>query len=134
MERKINERRRPPALGILRGSARIATLGRMAAPVSRRVVFVTSKYWHVTSRLGVHFLAESFARGGWDVLFITTHMSSLAAVFGKRRRLVRRARREANRLVVADGVASYVWYTLWQPVNLRIDVLNRATMGLFRRY
>ena len=105
-----------------------------ATPTSRRVVFITSKYWKATSKVGFHFLAQSFARAGWDVLFITTHLSWLAAALGKRRHLARRARAEANRLVNADGVASYAWYTPWHPVNLRFRLLNRATMGLFRRY
>ena len=29
---------------------------------------------------------------------------------------------------------SYAWYTPWHPANLRSRLLNRATMGLFRRY
>ncbi len=74
-----------------------------APPASRRVVFVTSKYWKATSKVGFHFLAQSFARDGWNVLFITTHMSWLAAALGKRRHLARRARAEANRLVEADA-------------------------------
>ena len=41
-----------------------------APPASRRVVFVTSKYWKATSKVGFHFLAQSFARAGWDVLVI----------------------------------------------------------------
>ena len=104
------------------------------APSHRRVVFVTTKYWRATSKVGFHFLAESFSRAGWDVLFLTTHVSWLALALGKTRRLARAARREANRPVTADGVTSYVWYTPWQPANLRLDLLNRATMRLFRRY
>ena len=49
-----------------------------APPASRRVVFVTSKYWKATSKVGFHFLAQSFARAGWDVLFINTHASGHA--------------------------------------------------------
>jgi 2-beta-glucuronyltransferase len=100
----------------------------------RRVVFATTKYWRVASKLGFHFLAQSFARAGWDVLFLTAHVSWIGAAMGKRRRLAHVARREANRLVATDAVTSYVWYTPWQPVNLRVDLLNRATMSLFRRY
>src|SRR6186713_2455760 len=120
MRRQVNEGRpHPPP--ILRGGGRIAHTRRMAAapPASRRVVFITSKYWKATSKVGFHFLAQSFARAGWDVLFITTHLSRLAAALGKRRALARRARAEANRLVDTDGVASYAWYTPWHPVNLR---------------
>jgi 2-beta-glucuronyltransferase len=135
MRRQVNEDA-GISLSILRRGGRIADTRRMAATpsASRRVVFVTSKYWKATSKVGFHFLAQSFARAGWDVLFITTHLSWLAAALGKRRHLARRARAEANRLVEADGVASYAWYTRWQPANLRSRLLNRATMRLFRRY
>jgi 2-beta-glucuronyltransferase len=101
---------------------------------ARRVVFATTKYWRTPSQLGLHFVARSFRQAGWDVLFLTTHMSWIAASVGQRRRLARVARREANRPVAVDGVTSYVWYTPWQPVNLRLGVLNRATGSLFRRY
>jgi 2-beta-glucuronyltransferase len=135
MRRQVNEDA-GISLPILRRGGCIAHTRRMAAapPASRRVVFITSKYWKATSKVGFHFLAQSFARAGWDVLFITTHLSRLAAALGTRRALARRARAEANRLVDTDGVASYAWYTPWHPVNLRFRLLNRATMGLFRRY
>jgi 2-beta-glucuronyltransferase len=87
-----------------------------------------------TSKVGFHFLAQSFARAGWDVLFITAHLSWLAAALGKRRHVARGARAEANRLVPAEGVASYAWFTPWQPASLRSRLLNRATMKMFRRY
>jgi 2-beta-glucuronyltransferase len=106
----------------------------MGGSSARRVVFATTKYWRAPSKVGFHFLAQSFQRAGWEVLFLTTHMSWLAAAVGRRRRLARAVRPEANRPVSADGVTSYVWYTPWQPVNLRLGLLNRVTAPLFRRY
>jgi len=67
-------------------------------PASRRVVFVTSKYWKATSKVGFHFPAHSFARGGWDVVFITTHLNWLATALHPRRpREYRSALDEARR-------------------------------------
>lgn len=99
-----------------------------------RVVFVTNEYWGASAWSGFHFLAKDFRSAGWDVLFITAHVSWLAAWLGRRRRFARLARLEANRLVTRDGVLSYVWSTPWHAVNLRLSLLNRATRTLFARY
>jgi 2-beta-glucuronyltransferase len=98
------------------------------------VVFVTNEYWGASIRSGFHFLAKDFHDVGWDVLFITAHLSWFAAWLGRRRRFARLARRDANRLIQKDGVLSYVWSTPWHAVNLRLALLNRATRKLFARY
>jgi len=99
-----------------------------------RVVFVTNEYWGASAWSGFHFLAKDFRGTGWDVLFITAHLSWFAAWLGRRRGFARLARRDANRLVKRDGVLSYVWSTPWHAVNLRLGLLNRATRRLFARY
>jgi len=99
-----------------------------------RVVFVTSHYLASDRKAGFHWLAESFWRAGWHVLFFTESVSWLSF-------LRRDARckyplfREAHRLCyVRERMAGYVWLTPFHPINMRWGVLNRLTAPVLRWY
>ena len=46
---------------------------------------------HENGKVDFHFLAEAFSDGGWDVLFLTTHVSWIATWLGENRDLARSA-------------------------------------------
>jgi len=96
----------------------------------KRVVFVTSHYLNSDRKAGFHWLAESFWRAGWQVLFFTESISWLSLL---RRRVP--FVREANQLChVRERMDSYVWLTPFHPINFRIGALNRLSGPLLKLY
>jgi 2-beta-glucuronyltransferase len=100
----------------------------------KRVVLITSHYFNSDHKAGFHWLAESFWRAGWDVLFFTESISWLS-VLRRDPRCRYPIVREANRLCdVRDRLASYVWLTPFHPINLRLAALNRLSAPVLRLY
>jgi len=101
----------------------------------KRVVLVTLHYLRSKRKAGFHWLADTYWRAGWDVVFFTCYVSPLTYIRGADWRLAYPLRAEGNRPVcVRERMCSYVWYTRWHPFNLRLGWLNRLSMPLFRRY
>jgi 2-beta-glucuronyltransferase len=99
-----------------------------------RVVLVSYHYYGSKRRAGFHFLADAYARLGWDVLFVTAPISWMS--FPRRDpRLAYPVRRDAAReRRHPDGVRSRVLFTLFHPANLRLGILNRLVRPLYTRY
>jgi len=104
----------------------------------KRVTLITQHYLQSKRKAGFHWLANAFWEAGWDVLFFTCYVSWFSWLRGARRfprNVLYKATREARRIArVEDRMASYVWFTLWHPMNLRNELLNRLTAPLFLRY
>jgi len=82
-----------------------------------RVVFLSNHVYQSRRRAGFHELAGAFAKGGWQVDFVTTGISYLSILRGDRR-LQSLARADFNTTVVApDGVNSHAWVPLVHPVR-----------------
>jgi len=100
----------------------------------KRVVFVTSHYLDSDRKAGFHWLAESFWRAGWHVLFFTESVSWLSFL-RRDERCKYPLFREAHRLrYVRERMASYVWLTPFHPINVRLGALNRLTAPVLRWY
>jgi 2-beta-glucuronyltransferase len=100
----------------------------------QRVVLVTGHYLESKRQAGFHWLADAYWRAGWEVLFLTTAISWFSWL-QRNYRMAYPVLREANRLrQVRHGLMSYVWFTPWHPVNLRLHLLNRLLSPLFARY
>ena len=57
----------------------------------KRVVFVTSHYLESDHKAGFHWLADSFWRAGWHVLFFTESISWLSYLRRDARFLTKRS-------------------------------------------
>jgi len=91
---------------------------------ARRVVLVSYHYYPSKRRAGFHFLADAYARLGWDVVFVTAPISWISRL-GDDQRFQYPVRRDAGRLVsVAPSIHSFVHFTLFHPSNLRNGALN----------
>ncbi|MBD2292149.1 glycosyltransferase [Anabaena sphaerica FACHB-251] len=100
----------------------------------KRVVLITGHYWSSKRKAGFHWLADAFLRQGWEVVFFTAPLSWLS-VIRQDYRLDYPVLQEANKLQqVETTLWSYIWFTLWHPANLRLNVLNSLSHGLFRLY
>jgi 2-beta-glucuronyltransferase len=101
----------------------------------KRVVFVTSHYLESPRKAGFHWLAESFHRAGWHVLFFTESISWLSLLRRRDPRCQYPVLREAHKLrQVSERMASYVWLTPFHPINLRAGVLNRLSAPVLKLY
>lgn len=100
----------------------------------KRVILITGHYWNSKRRAGFHWLADALYRQGWEVVFLTAAISWLS-VMRRDYRLEYPVLQEANQLrEVYKHIWSYVWFTLWHPANLRLDIFNYLSHGLFRFY
>lgn len=100
----------------------------------RRVVLISGHYLGSKRRAGFHHLAEAYWRAGWDVTFVTAHISLLSRLRGNYR-FAYPVRAEANTFVtVRDRLTSYVLMTRLHPVSLRSDFADRLSSPLFARY
>lgn len=97
-------------------------------------MFITGHYYRSNRRGGIHWLAESFHRAGWDVLFFTLGLSQISKVAGDHR-FQYPVMAEANRIRrIEERFSSFVWFTPWHPVSLRSRLADRLAAPLFRRY
>lgn len=100
----------------------------------KRVVLLTGHYAASKRRAGFHWLADAFARAGWDTGFVTVSLSWLSVLRGGFRTEYP-IRAEANRIVPeGPGRWRYVWFTRWHPVALRPAWLDRCATPWWRRY
>ncbi|MCM0592565.1 MAG: glucuronosyltransferase [Gloeotrichia echinulata DEX184] len=100
----------------------------------KRVVLITGHYWNSKRKAGFHWLADALWRQGWEVVFVTAALSWLS-VIRRDYRLAYPVLQEANQLQqVQPNLWSYVWFTLWHPANLRLNLLNYLSRPLFRFY
>jgi 2-beta-glucuronyltransferase len=100
----------------------------------KRVVLVTGHYLGSKRQAGFHWLADAYWRAGWEVLFFTAAISWFSWL-QRNYRMAYPVRREANQVHwVRPGLGSYVWFTPWHPVNLRMRLLNRMLRPVFARY
>jgi 2-beta-glucuronyltransferase len=100
----------------------------------KRVVLVTGHYLQSQRKAGFHWLADAYWRAGWEVIFLTTAISWLSWL-QRNYRMAYPILREANQVRwIQSGLGSYVWFTPWHPVNLRMPVLNRLLSPLFACY
>lgn len=100
----------------------------------KRAVLLTGHYWASRRQAGYHSIARSLLDKGWEVLFFTAPLSWFSIlrrdyrtqypVYSERCRLIKKEER----------LWSYVWFTPWHPVNLRLRFLNRLSHGLFSKY
>lgn len=106
-----------------------------AAPTPRRRAVLLSGHYYASKRkANFHFLADSYARQGWDVTFVTTQISPISR-WRRDLRFSYPVLAEANRLVgKAENLASYVWYTPFHVFHLRSNLLDRLTGPLARLY
>lgn len=101
---------------------------------AKRVVLFSGHYYGSARRAGFHWLADSYRRLGWDVVFVTTALSHLS-VLRRDHRLAYPVKREANRFVeVQPGLRSFVHWTVYHPANLRSSLANRLSEPIFRTY
>ncbi len=100
----------------------------------KKVVLVTGHYLLSKRRAGFHWLARSYHRAGWEVMFFTGAISRLSRL-RRDHRLRYGLLHQANRAVhVEKGLWSYVWYTPFHAATVRWPWLERATSGWFSRY
>ena len=100
----------------------------------KRVVLVTGHYLQSQRKAGFHWLADAYWRAGWEVIFLTTAISWLSWL-QRNYRMAYPILREANQVRwIQPRLGSYVWFTPWHPVNLRMPVLNRLLSPLFACY
>jgi 2-beta-glucuronyltransferase len=100
----------------------------------KRVVLVTGHYLESKRKAGFHWLADAYWRAGWEVIFLTTAISWLSWL-QRNYRMAYPILREANHVRwIQPRLGSYVWFTPWHPVNLRMPVLNRLLSPLFACY
>jgi len=106
----------------------------------RRVLFVSNHLLHGMRRTSIHFIARAYRDLGWRVDFVTVGFSPLSDL-RRDRRIDDPASRPRNRWTATRpdgreeaGMASYVWYAPFHPVNLRNDLANRLSGPLFARY
>ncbi len=100
----------------------------------RRVVLISGHYLGSKRRAGFHHLAEAYWRAGWDVTFVTAHISLLSRL-RRDHRFAYPVRAEANTFVtVRERLTSFVLMTPMHPVSLRSDLANRLAAPLFARY
>jgi 2-beta-glucuronyltransferase len=93
--------------------------------MAKKVVLVTLHYWNTKRRAGFHHLAQAYCNAGWDVLFLTVHISWLTRLRGIDNRLAYPVVREANRITEPQaGLSSFVWMTPWHITNPRNKLLN----------
>jgi 2-beta-glucuronyltransferase len=106
-----------------------------AAPAPRRRAVLLSGHYYASKRkANFHFLADSYARQGWDVTFVTTQISPISRWRGDLR-FTYPVRGEANQLVPkGTGLTSYVWYTPFHVFHMRSALLDRLTQPLARLY
>ncbi len=96
-----------------------------------RVVLFSYHYYASKRRAGFHFLADAYARLGWDVVFVTAPISWLSKL-GEDPRFQYPVRREGGHLVrVTPSIRSYVHFTPFHPANLRSSVLNTLSTPVF---
>ncbi|MBU7583439.1 MAG: glucuronosyltransferase [Nostoc sp. TH1S01] len=100
----------------------------------KRVVLITGHYWNSKRKAGFHWLADAFWYQGWEVIFVTAALSWLS-VIRRDYRLAYPVLQEANQLQqMRLNLWSYVWFTPWHPANLRSQLLNHLSRGLFNLY
>jgi 2-beta-glucuronyltransferase len=94
--------------------------------------------WHLYDsprRAGFHFLADALSRLGFDVLFVTTHVSWASLLSGGGPRARRAVLPAANRVRShGPGVQSYVWLPPWHPFEVRSPALARLAAPVLRLY
>lgn len=84
--------------------------------MANRVLFVTLHHWRSHYRLGMHWLADTFHRKGWEVVFMTVCASPIKRFLGRDRRLCAVAPEKANRLArIKENYYGYLWQTPWHP-------------------
>lgn len=100
----------------------------------RRVVLISYHYLGSERRAGFHWLADAFWRMGWDVTFVTAPISWISWL-RRNERFRYPVRQEANQLRGAGiRLSSYVLFTRFHPVDLRLRLLNRLSTPLALRY
>jgi 2-beta-glucuronyltransferase len=100
----------------------------------KRIAFITGHYYRSNRRGGIHWLAKTFHRAGWNVLFFTSGLSWISRLYGDHR-FQFPVVKEANRVLrIEKGFASFVWFTPWHPVDLRSSLANRLARSWFRHY
>jgi 2-beta-glucuronyltransferase len=100
----------------------------------KRVVLITVHHWNSKKRAGFHWLADSFHKKGYEVLFFTCPLS-LLSVIANDERVKSGLLQKRNQVIKEDkGFWSFVWFTAWHPANLCISVLNSISSLLFKRY
>ncbi len=100
----------------------------------KRIMFVTGHYYRSHRRGGVHWLARSFHRAGWDIFFFTAGLSSISRAAGDHR-FQYPVITEANQIHrIEERFSSFVWFTPWHPVSLRSRLANCLAAPLFSRY
>jgi 2-beta-glucuronyltransferase len=99
-----------------------------------RVVMLSNHYIGSPRKAGFHWIAVALGRMGTHVTFVTPLFSPLSYLRRDfRTRLI--AREDRNRLrTLTTRLDSYVWYTLFHPVHMRMSILNALTYPLFASY
>jgi 2-beta-glucuronyltransferase len=72
----------------------------------KKVVLVTLHYWGTKRQAGFHHLAHAYWSAGWDVLFLTVHISWLTRLRGIDGRLAYPVVQEANRIIRSTSTRS----------------------------
>ncbi len=100
----------------------------------KRAVLLTGHYWASRRQAGFHWIARSLLDKGWEVLFFTAPFSWFSIlrrdyrtqypVYSERCRLIKKEER----------LWSFVWFTPWHPVNLRLRFLNKLSHNSFTGY
>jgi len=100
----------------------------------KQVVLVTANYVESRRKTGFHWMADAFWRSGWDVLFFTESISWLSWLRNDQR-FQYPIFRDANRLRrVRERLHSYIWFTPFNPGNLRLKMFNSLSRPVFRQY
>ncbi len=102
----------------------------------KRAVLVAAHYIDSPRRAGFHWIANALRRQGWHVTFVTVGFSQLSRLRpGSDHRFGYGILRQAGRPVeLAPDLVSYVWFTLFHPLNRLPAIGNTLAAPLFRRY
>lgn len=98
------------------------------------VLLISSHLYRSTRRAGFHMLAEAFYRMEWEVYFLSVGKSPVGTLKSYYRNNPVDRNRINRWIEEKPGLKSYVWYTLWHPMNAHNSLLNFLSGLLFRHY
>ena len=99
----------------------------------KKVILISWHLYNSKRKAGFHWLASSFHKMGWEVVFVTTQLSLFSIVGDPRFRFS--LLKDANRLIkLGERLKGYILFTLWHPVNPKNKLLNKLISLLYPFY
>jgi 2-beta-glucuronyltransferase len=103
----------------------------------KKVVMLSLHHYTSQRRVDFHYIADSFRKMGWDVIFVTTPLSPFSFITGDHRwKYVTLS--EINRAITLDtGITQYSYAPFSSPLSITgnriIDLLSPVFIRIYRR-